>query len=312
MPNHDLHISKRLKALLPPLTAEEKKQLEANLVEDGRVIDPILYWHDGKKDVVVDGMNRYPLAEKHGLSYGVERVLSDAVSYEEVEEWIWNHQAGRRNLTREAIGTWYNQTKTGRGGDRKTKGAKSTLIDAAEHIAEKTGKNVDTVKRAGKRVETLEQCAPAVQKAVGTGAIKVSDADLKTLSKLPQGDQATVATAIRKGRAKTVREAMKIEEIKAPSKLDKNAAYRKCPNCAGTKWAEDQDGFSCVKCHHPHGEPAGDVDEDRIKTQRQKTVKTVEALLRAFDDLQTMRARPEHSEAIKTCKGLLKTAKNWK
>jgi len=72
------------------------------------------------------------------------------------------------------------------------------------------------------------------------------------------------------------------------------------------------DGVSCSKCKHPHGEPAGDVDEDRIKTQRQKTVKTVEALMRAFDDLHTMLARPEHSEAIADCKKLLEIAREWK
>lgn len=88
--------------------------------------------------------------------------------------------------------------------------------------------------------------------------------------------------------------------------------YGKCPNCAGTKWDEDEDGVCCSKCHHPHGEPAGDVDEDRIKTQRQKTIKTIEALIRAFDDLQAMQARRDHSEAIAACKGLLKTARAWK
>ena len=103
----------------------------------------------------------------------------------------------------------------------------------------------------------------------------------------------------------------------------------KCPVCAGTKWKEDDDGVSCSKCHHPWGEPAGDPDEDRIKTQRQKTVKTVEALMRAFDDLQAMKARQEHTGPTKwiadevdatlrdmgviaACKGLLKLAKGWK
>ena len=102
----------------------------------------------------------------------------------------------------------------------------------------------------------------------------------------------------------------------------------KCPVCAGTRWTEDEDGVSCAKCHHPWGEPAGDPDEDRIKTQRQKTVKTVEALVRAFDDLQAMKAKPEHGGATKwtadevgatlkdmgviaACKGLLTIAKRW-
>lgn len=88
--------------------------------------------------------------------------------------------------------------------------------------------------------------------------------------------------------------------------------YGKCPNCAGTKWDEDDEGVACAKCHHPHGEPAGEVDDDRLKIQRQKTVKTVEALMRAFDDLQVMQARPEHADVIRTCKALLKTAKEWK
>jgi len=69
---------------------------------------------------------------------------------------------------------------------------------------------------------------------------------------------------------------------------------------------------SCAKCHHPYGEPTGGADEDRLGTQRQKTVKTAEALLRAFDDLNLLKARSEHGEAIKNCKGLLGTAKGWK
>lgn len=95
---------------------------------------------------------------------------------------------------------------------------------------------------------------------------------------------------------------------KPPSPVD----YGKCPNCAGTKWDSDEFGVSCSKCGHPRGEPAGDVDEDRIGTQRSKTVKTVEALLRAFDDLNTLLAKPEHVEAVASCKFLLKTARNWK
>jgi len=90
------------------------------------------------------------------------------------------------------------------------------------------------------------------------------------------------------------------------------ADYGKCPNCAGTSWDEDEDGVSCSKCHHPHGEPAGDVDKDRLTVQRSKTVKTAEALMRAFDDLQTMKAKECHGDTIETCKGLVKTAKGWK
>ena len=85
----------------------------------------------------------------------------------------------------------------------------------------------------------------------------------------------------------------------------------KCPVCAGTRWTEDEDGVSCAKCHHPWGEPAGDPDEDRITTQKAKARKTTEALMRAIDDLQCMKARPLHDEAIKGCKRLLTIIKQW-
>lgn len=91
------------------------------------------------------------------------------------------------------------------------------------------------------------------------------------------------------------------------------ADFGTCPNCAGTKWDTDDDGnVDCAKCSHPWGEAAGDADDDRVKTQRQKTVKTAEALMRAFDDLQVMKARAEHDEAIQGCKRLLALAKGWK
>lgn len=85
-----------------------------------------------------------------------------------------------------------------------------------------------------------------------------------------------------------------------------------CPNCLGNKWDTLDDGTYCARCNHPYGEPAGDVDEDRIKTQRQKTVKTIEALMRAFDDLQLLLPNDLHEYSITTCKALLEAAKEWK
>jgi hypothetical protein len=70
----DLHISTRLKNLLPSLTAEERKQLKANIERDERVTDPILYWHHDKQNVVVDGMNRFDIARRDGIPYRAEPI----------------------------------------------------------------------------------------------------------------------------------------------------------------------------------------------------------------------------------------------
>ena len=140
---------------------------------------------------------------------------------------------------------------------------------------------------------------------------------IRTLAKLPDEkvpEAWETAIEVAKERGEQVTGAIVaevVEEMREPDKSE-SPDYGKCPNCAGTKWTEDDDGVSCSKCHHPHGEPAGDVDEDRIKIQRSKTAKTVDALMRAFDDLNTMLPRPIHDEAIAGCKVLLKLAKGWK
>lgn len=55
-------------------------------------------------------------------------------------------------------------------------------------------------------------------------------------------------------------------------------------------------------------EPSG---RDEFGIQRAKTVKTIEALMRAFDDLNGIRPSMAHKAALTACKGLLERARNW-
>jgi len=319
----DLHISKRLQSLLPPLTPEEREQLKANILADGRVTDPILYWHDGKRNVVVDGMHRFDIARRENTPYRTEPIELGA-TYDDAKLWILNRQLGRRNLLSPAAqrtlrGELYNLLKRidgGHGDQRSGYQIDTPIQNAAIHVAEIAGVAPITVKRDGARMEALERCSPAIQKGIQAGAFKVPDtADLKILATLTPEDQSAVALVLRKGQAQCVKTAMEKANVKHPAPKRKATAkpdYGKCPNCAGGKWTEGEEGVVCSKCSHPHGEPAGDTDEDRLKTQRQKTIKTVEAAVRAFDDLQLMRARAEHDEAVTGCKRLLAIAKGWK
>lgn len=63
-------------------------------------------------------------------------------------------------------------------------------------------------------------------------------------------------------------------------------------------------------------EPAQPEPEDdtaaRLQIQRQKTVKTIEAAMRAFDDLHELKQVSSHGEAIRGCKELLDIARAWR
>lgn len=105
-----------------------------------------------------------------------------------------------------------------------------------------------------------------------------------------------------------------------------SAAVIEGPCLKGGEHDFDDDG-DCKKCKEPNygkDQPApvaAPVNEDsepeepdsgKVSTQRSKTVKTVEALMRAFDDLNEMLPKPNHKNAIAACKSLLTAAKEWK
>jgi len=90
--NPTLRVDPELRALIPPLDADERAQLEANLIADG-CRDPIVIWND----VIVDGHNRYELCTKNGISFRTERMEFESKSHARV--WMRANQAGRRNLT---------------------------------------------------------------------------------------------------------------------------------------------------------------------------------------------------------------------
>ncbi len=89
-----LNIDPELRDLLPPLTSDEYKQLEKNIVENGYDRNfPIMEWHG----FIVDGHNRYSICEKHKIDF-----ISGTLAYEtkeEVMEWMLDIQLGRRNLS---------------------------------------------------------------------------------------------------------------------------------------------------------------------------------------------------------------------
>ena len=87
-----LTINQEFKKLIPPLTFDEFKTLEANILNEG-IRDPLTIWGD----VLLDGHNRYEIAQKHNIPFAtVERFFE---TEDDAKEWMILNQFGRRNLS---------------------------------------------------------------------------------------------------------------------------------------------------------------------------------------------------------------------
>lgn len=157
----ELKIDPELRDLLPPLTNEEKKQLEKNIVENGFDRNfPIMEWHG----FIVDGHNRYSICKKHNIEYVVGTLAYK--TKEEVMEWMLDIQLGRRNLSpiqRIAIAEKYRNIYEKQAKENQLSGLKNQSnyvlpnlvkrdsIDTTKKLAEVAGVGKETYRQA-KRV----------------------------------------------------------------------------------------------------------------------------------------------------------------
>ena len=153
----NLKIDPEFQSQIPPLTDDEFKQLEENILKEGKLLSPLIVWGN----TLVDGHNRYEIVQEHPeISFSTMPLPFE--SREEVLAWICKNQLGRRNLTPEQkyylMGKQYEAEKTAHGGDRKSSDAKSSSLNAnlidstktCDRIAAENGVSKDTVIRASK------------------------------------------------------------------------------------------------------------------------------------------------------------------
>ena len=87
----NLKIDPEFQSQIPPLTDDEFKQLEENILKEGKLISPLIVWGN----TLVDGHNRYAILQKHPEIYFSTMPLPFE-SREEVLAWICKNQLGRR------------------------------------------------------------------------------------------------------------------------------------------------------------------------------------------------------------------------
>jgi hypothetical protein len=92
----DIIVDAEFSALIPPLSVEERQQLEENIVEHGGARDPLVVWASKGTLTLLDGHNRYEICTRLDLPFEIEEMRFSDRSH--AEEWIIRNQFGRRNL----------------------------------------------------------------------------------------------------------------------------------------------------------------------------------------------------------------------
>jgi phage N-6-adenine-methyltransferase len=170
-----IQIDPEFQALIPPLRADERAQLEANIVADG-VRDPLVTW----QGVLIDGHNRYEIATRLGLPYQVTSM--DFATRDDACDWIDRNQLGRRNLHplqfSLLVGRIYNRAKKAEGGTganqhtQQLRQSDAVAERTSERIARQHGLGSRTVERAGQfadAIEKVREIAPHIEQDVAAG-----------------------------------------------------------------------------------------------------------------------------------------------
>jgi len=180
-----MKINEKFKNLIPPLTAEEFNQLEKNCIKDG-ILESIKTWNG----TIIDGHNRYEIANKHNLQYETKEINFENESA--VIEWIILLQLGRRNLTESQKsylrGVRYENEKAKHGGER-AKDQNGLLITTAEKLANEYNVGQTTIKRDNefsKGVDLISKIEPEKRFEILQELSELTKSDVQEFAKIPK------------------------------------------------------------------------------------------------------------------------------
>ena len=191
----NLKIDPEFQSQIPPLTDDEYKQLEENILKEGKLISPLIVWNN----TLVDGHNRYAILQKHPEIYFSTMPLRFE-NREEAVAWICRNQLGRRNLSPEQkrylLGKQYEAEKKAAKifrGNQYTLAKKSGGTHDDNHhsgkktcdrIAEENGVSRASVLRAShytRGIDIADNLSPGIKQKVFSGEVKFTNEEMSKL-----------------------------------------------------------------------------------------------------------------------------------
>jgi DNA modification methylase len=177
-----MKILQELESLIPPLSNEEFKQLERNILEEG-IREPLITWNG----ILIDGHNRYRIAQEHDMNY--ETLEKEFENIFLVKVWMIYNQFGRRNLSNywksvlalEIENVFKEKAKENLilSGENFGKGlqisAKPIIekIDTRQEIAKIANVSHDTIAKV-KKIQAV--ATPEVKEKLNTGQMSINEA----------------------------------------------------------------------------------------------------------------------------------------
>lgn len=188
----EIKININFENLIPKQTAEQFKQLEENMIAEGRARNPLVLWSG--HGTLVDGHHRLRVLKAHPeLKWSV--IEQNFTDEDEVKEWIIKNALGTRNLTEmqstELRGRLFHMRKKRRGRFSqptapKKEGQKNSKHGVSEEIAKELGVSHGAIETAANFVDGLdraETAVPGFKNAVLTGEVKVAKQEVAAMRK---------------------------------------------------------------------------------------------------------------------------------
>lgn len=186
----ELTIDPEFKSLISPLSQDEYKGLEEDLITNGYrpYKESILVWNG----IIIDGHNRYEICRRHGIEYRVEEVRFQ--NREEAKIFIIDNQLRRRNISLFARGVLVIQKaeimklqeearrkslenlRQFRADDTGSMNSenRSAAIDTTKEIATRIGSGYETASRI-KRINESELVADEIKDKLRCGELSINE-----------------------------------------------------------------------------------------------------------------------------------------
>lgn len=202
--NRSFVFDPEIQRLIPPLSTEEFKRLEEDILEHG-CLDPLITW----KDILLDGHNRYEICNRHQIPYQVKSLLFE--SRDHALSWVCLHQIGRRNVSEESrkyiLGKLYevqkrvnvrnpfgnNQYSQSKPPAYDTKYGLASDLGTKYHVSHST---IEKYGRYSRAIDRLAEVSPSMLPRIMSGEVHIGIDNMVDIAKMTDQEIGAITKAI--------------------------------------------------------------------------------------------------------------------